>query len=278
MLWLFAIWPPPLWYRTHWPAGTAFMRMRGGDRAYAPVPLDSVSPAFVQAVLIGEDHRFWTHGGIDFTEMRTAIGYRRIGFSWGSARDVAELARSLPRAWKRRDALRGASTISQQLAKNIYLSPSRNPFRKVKEAVTAYRLEAALDKHRILELYVNVVELGEGVWGVEAASRQYFDRPADRLSRAQATALAASLPFPLLSNPDTRPGRMRARQALILRRMRGEAIEIPKLAAEVRPEPEPPQPEEPAPVVPPPDAALPDTALPDTALPEPDTSPIPPPE
>jgi len=269
VLWLFAIWPPPLWYRTHWPARTAFMRMRGGDRAYHPVPLDSVSPAFVQAVLIGEDHRFWTHGGIDFTEMRTAIGYRRIGFSWGSPRDVAEVVRSLPRAWKRRDALRGASTISQQLAKNVYLSPSRNPFRKLKEAVTAYRLEAALDKRRILELYVNVVELGDGVWGVDAAGREYFDRPASRLSRTQATALAASLPFPLLSNPATRPGRMRARQALILRRMRGEHIEVPKIAAEVKPVPEPEMQPVPIPPVAP---------QPDSLPPEPDSSPVPPAE
>ena len=266
MLWLFAIWPPPLWYRTHWPARTAFMRMRGGDRAYRPVPLDSVSPAFVQAVLIGEDHRFWTHGGIDFTEMRTAIGYRRTGFSWGSARDVAEVVRSLPRAWKRRDAIRGASTISQQLAKNIYLSPSRNPFRKLKEAVTAYRLEAALDKRRILELYVNVVELGDGVWGVEAASGQYFGRPASRLTRGQATALAASLPFPLLSNPATRPGRMRARQALIVRRMRGERIEIPTIAAEVKPAPEPES-------LPPPARDTAPTV--DSFPPEPDTAPVP---
>jgi monofunctional biosynthetic peptidoglycan transglycosylase len=265
VLWLFAIWPPPLWYRTHWPARTAFMRMRGGERAYAPVRLDSVSSDFIQAVLIGEDHRFWTHGGIDFIEMRRAIGYRRPGFSWGSPGDLVEVVRSMPRAWSRRDALRGASTISQQLAKNIYLSPSRNPLRKLKEAVTAYRLEAALEKHRILELYVNVVELGDGVWGVEAASHHYYARPAAALTRSQAASLAASLPFPLLSNPGHRPGRMRARQALILRRMRGERIEIPKVAADVKPvEPLPPPPASEVPA---------DTLL---TLPEPDTSPIPP--
>ena len=78
----------------------------------------------------------------------------------------------------RRDKLRGASTITQQLAKNLYLSPSRNPLRKVKEVVTAWRLEAALAKPRILELYLNVVELGPETWGVEAASRTYFRRPA----------------------------------------------------------------------------------------------------
>ena len=239
VLWLFAVWPPPLWYRTHFPASTAFMHMRGaGGRAagatpYHPVPLSAISPHFLGAVVVAEDHRFWNHGGIDFVEIRRALGYRRTAFAWTSPRDLAELLRSFSRAWERRDALRGASTITQQLAKNIYLSPSRNPLRKVKEAVTAYRLEAALGKRRILELYVNVAELGPGVWGVDAASWRYFDRPARALSRQQAAALAATLPFPLASNPDFRPARMRGRQALILRRMRGERFEVP--AADVEP-------------------------------------------
>ena len=228
VLWLFAVWPPPVWYRTHFPRETAFMRMRGAVEAYRPVPLDSISRHFPRAVLVGEDHRYWTHGGIDFIEVRRALGYRRDGFSWTSARDVAELARSIGGAWSRRDALRGASTISQQLAKNLYLSPSRNPLRKLKEAVTAYRLELALGKERVLELYVNVAELGEGVWGVEAASRKYFGRPASALSRSEAAALAGSLPFPLASNPSHQPGRMRWRQAYILRRMQGRLAEPPE--------------------------------------------------
>ena len=88
----------------------------------------------------------------------------------------------------------GASTITQQLAKNLYLSPSRNPFRKVKEAVLAKRLEWALSKDRILELYLNVAEFGPGIWGVEAASQEYFNKPASRLTRSEAAALAAVLP------------------------------------------------------------------------------------
>ena len=227
VLWLFAVWPPPLWYRTHFPRETAFMRMRGVVEAYHPVPLDSISRHFPRAVLVGEDHRYWTHHGIDFIEVRRALGYRRDGFSWSSPRDVAELARSLGGAWARRDALRGASTISQQLAKNLYLSPSRNPLRKIKEAVTAYRLELALGKERVLELYMNVAELGDGVWGVEAASRKYFGRPAASLTRSEAAALAGSLPFPLASNPARDPGRMRWRQAYILRRMQGPLAEPP---------------------------------------------------
>jgi len=236
VLWLFAVWPPPLWYRTHFPAETAFMRMRAESipvRAYRPVPIDSISPLFLRAVLIGEDHRFRTHHGLDFVELRRALGYRRDAFSWRSARDIRELVRAAGGAWERRDALRGASTLTQQLAKNLYLSPSRNPLRKVKEAVTAYRLEGALGKQRILELYVNVAELGEGVWGVEAASERYFGRPAARLTRTQAAALAGSLPFPLESNPGHDPGRMRWRQNLILRRMGGPALEAPILAREI---------------------------------------------
>ncbi|MFI5210108.1 MAG: biosynthetic peptidoglycan transglycosylase [Gemmatimonadales bacterium] len=260
--WLFAVWPPPLWYRSHWPAETAFMWMRrtGGRadrrtaaamrnensqppaiplfRLYDPVPADSISPFMAEAVLIGEDDAFPTHSGIDWRSLRHAIGYRRDAFSWNEPRDRQELWQTLPAAWSRRDALRGASTITQQLAKNLYLSPSRNPLRKIKEAVTAYRLEAALGKDRILEMYLNVAELGEGIWGVEAASRHYFNRSASELSADQAAALAGSLPFPLKSNPDYRPGRMRWRQDLILRRMQGEQVEVPPPVTEDPPAPD----------------------------------------
>ncbi|MEP7177361.1 MAG: biosynthetic peptidoglycan transglycosylase [Gemmatimonadales bacterium] len=230
--WLLAVWPPPLWYRTRWPAETAFMAMRadGAPRArrYRPVPLDLMAPAVPAAVLTGEDARFYTHGGIDYQEVRHALGYRRARFDWDSTNDRAELWRAAERIWGRRDALRGASTITQQVAKNLYLSPSRNPLRKLKEAVTAYRLERALGKPRILELYLNIAELGDGVWGVEAASRRYFDTSVGRLSDTQAAALAATLPYPLGSNPSYRPNRMRRRQDLILRRLRGERVEVPR--------------------------------------------------
>jgi monofunctional biosynthetic peptidoglycan transglycosylase len=128
--------------------------------------------------------------------------------------------------------MRGASTITQQLAKNLYLSPSRSPLRKLKEAVTAYRLEHTLGKQRILELYLNVAELGPGIWGVEAASRKYYHRAALRLTESQAAALAATLPFPLTSNPKYKPARMRRRQDLILRRMQGERVVVPKIEDE----------------------------------------------
>jgi monofunctional glycosyltransferase len=201
-------------------------------RRYQPVPLDSIAPGLRQAVLTGEDARFWSHGGIDYQEMRRALGYQRARFAWDSARDRTELWQALGDGWSRRDAMRGASTITQQVAKNLYLSPSRNPLRKLKEAVTAYRLELALGKTRILELYLNIAELGPDVWGAEAASRRYFRTSVGRLTDTQAAALAATLPFPLSSNPAYRPNRMRRRQDLILRRMHGERIEVPRAEEE----------------------------------------------
>jgi monofunctional biosynthetic peptidoglycan transglycosylase len=235
--WLFAVWPPPIWYRTHWPKETAFMAMRRHAdpklrRDYRPVPIDSIAAAMAAAATTGEDARFWSHGGIDFQEVRAALGYRRPGFDWSSTRDRAELWRVVGTAWTRLKGMRGASTITQQLAKNLYLSPSRSPLRKLKEAVTAYRLEHTLGKQRILELYLNVAELGPGIWGVEAASRKYYHRAALRLTESQAAALAATLPFPLTSNPKYKPARMRRRQDLILRRMQGERVVVPKIEDE----------------------------------------------
>ena len=239
LLWLIAVWPPPVWYRTHWPAETEFMRLRApqAPQRYHPVSLDAVAPAMAEAAVTAEDARFWTHHGIDWHEVRTALGYRRGRFEWGSERDRGDLWRALGSVPGRRQAIRGASTITQQVAKNLYLSPSRNPLRKLKEAVTAYRLELALPKRRILELYLGIAELGDGVWGVEAASRRYYRTSAARLTAAQAAALAATLPFPLSSNPAYRPVRMRKRQDLILRRMRGERIEVPQVVEEPIPEP-----------------------------------------
>ena len=234
LAWLLAVWPPPRWYRTHWPSQTAFMAMRGhpATRQYRPVPLDSIAPALREAAVTGEDARFWAHGGLDYVEMRRALGYRRTRFAWDSARDRTDLWRAVGLGWERRDAMRGASTITQQVAKNLYLSPSRNPLRKLKEAVTAYRLEHALGKARILELYLNIAELGPDVWGVEAASRRYYRTSARRLTDTQAAALAATLPFPLSSNPAYRPNRMRRRQDLILRRLHGERVEVPRAEEE----------------------------------------------
>ncbi len=235
--WLLFVWPPPAWWRTHWPSETAFMRMRAGQlaaahdttpRRYHPVPLESMSVWLGRAATAGEDDAFFEHGGIDYRALREALGYRRASFDWNRDRDRAELWNALKGAYAHRDRLRGASTITQQLAKNLYLSPSRNPLRKVKEAFIAWRLEWALPKDRILALYLNVAELGPNTWGVEAASRRYFGRGAARVSMDQAAMLVATLPHPLSSNPAYRPGRTRWRQQLILRRLRGERVELPK--------------------------------------------------
>lgn len=188
-------------------------------RQYTPVTLDRISPHLARAVIVAEDHRFREHGGIDYSAMRDAVGYRRRDFSWRDPRDRQELWRAIRKVAARPGDLRGASTITQQLAKNLYLSSSRNPMRKIKEGVLAWRLERALGKDRVLELYVNIAELGTGIWGVEAASQAYFGRSARDLGARDAAALAATLPHPRTSNPAHRPGRMRWRQNLILGRM-----------------------------------------------------------
>jgi monofunctional biosynthetic peptidoglycan transglycosylase len=215
--WLVGVWPPPVWWRSHWPTETAMMRLHGGAVRYQPVPLERFPSVLQRMVIIGEDSRFRTHHGLDFEEIRDALGLDRDAGLGAAVRTI----------WKRRDRLRGASTISQQLAKNFYLSPSRNPLRKLKEAATALRLEAALSKDRILELYLNVVELGPGVWGVPAASEHYFAVSPGTLSETQAAALAATLPFPRSSNPAFRSGRMLHRRDLILARYHGVDVFIP---------------------------------------------------
>jgi monofunctional biosynthetic peptidoglycan transglycosylase len=185
-------------------------------------------------VIIAEDSRFKTHHGIDFIELRDAVAAGRH---------------------------RGASTITQQLAKNLYLSPSRSIFRKLKEAVTAIRLELALSKDRIMALYLSTSEWGPGVWGATAASAAYYGVPPSRLTPAQAAALAATLPQPRTSNPAFRPARMLARRDLILARYYGGKTPVPPADEDSIPQI--------APIAPPTLPALP--ALPDTLV-MPDTT------
>jgi monofunctional biosynthetic peptidoglycan transglycosylase len=217
LVWLFGVWPPPVWWRTHWPAQTAMMRLRDSAISYQPAALSQFPTVLQRMVIVGEDSRFRTHHGLDFEEIRDALGIE----------PGAGVVRTLRTIWRRRDRLRGASTITQQLAKNLYLSPTRNPFRKLKEAVTAVRLELALPKDRILEIYLSVVELGPGVWGMSTASTRYFGAKPGSLTEAQAAALAATLPFPLSSNPAYRSARMLHRRDLILARYHGVDVYIP---------------------------------------------------
>src|SRR5438876_660364 len=230
-VWLFAVWPPPVWWRDHWPRQTALMREMADCRTAGwpdgrsqfacptvrPTALESISPVLQRMVIIAEDSRFRSHVGIDPAEIADALGIDGTHGVWSA----------VGAAWRHRDRLRGASTITQQLAKNLYLSSSRNPIRKVKEAVTALRLELALSKDRTLELYLNIAEWGPGIWGGDSACRAYFGVPASRVDESQAAALAATLPHPRTSNPMFRPDRMTARRDLILARYRGVEVDIP---------------------------------------------------
>lgn len=138
------------------------------------VPLKSISPYLMKAVLIAEDDKFWKHHGFDKEAIQKA-------FEKNLESGKFKL---------------GGSTISQQLTKNLYLTPAKNPVRKLKEAIITWRLERTLSKRRILELYLNVVEWGEGIFGAEAASRRHFGKPASALTAEEAAKLAAALPNP----------------------------------------------------------------------------------
>ncbi|OGW24504.1 MAG: monofunctional biosynthetic peptidoglycan transglycosylase [Nitrospirae bacterium GWC2_42_7] len=143
------------------------------------VPYSRISPFMTKAVLIGEDDKFWQHEGFDYTAMQKAI-----------EKDI-----------KAKKFKLGGSTISQQLAKNLFLTPSKNPVRKVREAIITWRMERALSKKRILEIYLNVAEWGEGIFGIEAASRHYYGIPASSLNAEQSARLSAVLPNPRRFNP-----------------------------------------------------------------------------
>jgi len=193
--------------RTENPASTAFMDQRrellrdsgkSDAIAYTFVPYDRISPYLRRAVLVSEDSAFYDHDGVD-------------------VEGVKEAAR---RDWKNKKLSHGGSTITQQLAKNLYLSPSRNPLRKAREYLIARQLEEKLTKKRILELYLNVVEMGERVYGAEAASRFYFQKGARSLTPREAALLAGCLPNPRVMSPGKPNGRLRARQKIILSRMR----------------------------------------------------------
>ena len=190
------------------PTSTAWMRLREEEAARQGktlrhvqrwVPYARISPSLKRAVLVAEDDAFFQHDGIDYVQLRKSI--------------ETDLARGR--------AVRGASTITQQLAKNLYLSPSRDPLRKLKEWIIARRLEAALSKQRIFEIYLNVIEWGDGIWGVEAASRTYFGVSASALGPSQSALLAGAIVNPRRLSPARPTRRLRNRQAIILARMGG---------------------------------------------------------
>lgn len=210
------------------PATTAFMEQRkrelkreGKDATveWTWVPYGKISPSLRRAVLVAEDNDFYEHKGVDPKAMREAF----------------------ERDWKKGRITHGGSTITQQLAKNLYLSPSRNPLRKVREYFIARSLEQHLTKKRILEIYLNVVEFGERSYGAEAGARHHFGKSAAALSPNEAALLAGCLPNPRIMNPSKPNARLRWRQRMILGRMRrwGYLIER-EVLTEKKPEPEKP--------------------------------------
>ena len=238
---------------TNPPATTAFMEQRKAElRAagksdaidYRWVPYARISPYLRRAVLVAEDDTFFEHGGVDVNALQEAIR----------------------KDWAHKKMTHGGSTITQQLAKNLYLSPSRNPLRKVKEYFIARSLESHLSKKRILELYLNVVEMGERVYGAEAASQAYFHTSASALSPSQAALLAGCLPNPRVMSPASPNKRLRFRQRMVLSRMKRWGYLFEKeVLTEKRPEPAAPATATTATV----DTALQQTPPTDTATPEP---------
>lgn len=188
------------------PASTAWMDMRAAQAKAAGkpvrkvqrwIPYNRISTNLKKAVLYAEDSAFWSHDGVDYDEIKASI----------------------EDSWENGEPLRGASTITQQLAKNLYLSPSRSPGRKFSEFLIARRLEAELSKQRIFELYLNLIEWGDGIWGCEAAARAYFGVSASDLSPEQAALMAGAIINPVRYSPAHPNGRLLRRQAIILRRM-----------------------------------------------------------
>ena len=205
-LWFWLTLPDVSGLARGWPDTTAYMELRIRqaraegrtlDLRYRPVSQERIPDHLEETVRVAEDAGFYGHRGVDWYEVRTALA----------------------EAWEERTFPRGASTITQQLARNLYLSPSQTPWRKLREFFIARRLEEELSKRRILELYLNVIELGPGTFGVDAAARRYFGVPVDALTRSQAEALAATIPGPRTHNPATATAQYRWRVRLIGRRM-----------------------------------------------------------
>jgi len=180
------------------------------------VPLSRISPHLQRAVLAGEDSNFVAHDGFDYEALQRAweAGQKEAEREARQEGDP-ESASWIPDLSKFR---RGGSTVSQQLAKNLYLSSERTAARKIKEAAITYFMERSLSKCRILEIYLNVIEWGDGVYGAEAAAQTYFRKPAAALTPQEAAYLSAMIPSPLnVFNPQKNPRRVQRRQRVILR-------------------------------------------------------------
>jgi monofunctional glycosyltransferase len=180
------------------------------------VPLEKISPNLQRAVLAGEDTTFLTHRGFDYEAIQKAFeqAQRQSAREAKAEGEDDDWLPSLP------EFKRGGSTISQQLAKNLYLSSQRSFFRKAQEAALTVMLERTMTKRRILEIYLNVIEWGDGVYGAEAASQHYFHKSAAALTATEAAFLSAMIPNPrTVFNPQINPRRVARRQRIILRGM-----------------------------------------------------------
>lgn len=215
-----------VWYNFFPPRQTAVMsqelkRLRTDTPEarlrYQWVDYDAISPHLKRAVIAAEDARFLEHSGVDWMAIEKAFEHNRALAS------QMEKARQQGRRPPQR-VIRGGSTLTQQVAKNLFLSNSRSYLRKGQELVIAYMLEAVMDKRRILELYLNIAEMGQGVFGAEAAARHYFGTSAHGLSRYQAARLAALLPNPRYYDQHRQSAYWGTRTQTLLRRMPASAI------------------------------------------------------
>ena len=157
-----------------------------------PVPIERIPRHLIRAVIVAEDARFYEHEGVDIEALKEAMEY-----------NLSE----------QRFAY-GASTLSQQTVKNLFLNPSRNPLRKWRELVLTIGMERNLSKRRILEHYLNLAEFGRGIYGADAAARYYWDVPVSRITNRESIELAATLPSPVANNPrsNTRAFQRRVRK------------------------------------------------------------------
>ncbi|MES3041422.1 MAG: monofunctional biosynthetic peptidoglycan transglycosylase [Pseudomonadota bacterium] len=201
--WLFA---HVCWWIDHNPSRSAFMSARLADlRDDDPeaelhhrwVPYERISPNLKRAVMASEDAKFLQHDGFDWEGMQTA---------WG-------------KNLKKGRIVAGGSTISQQLAKNLFLSGKRTPWRKGEEAIITFMLEKMMSKRRIFEIYLNVIEWGDGVFGAEAAARHYFRKPTSALTAREAARLAAMVPNPRYYDKHRSTRYLERRTRIITRRM-----------------------------------------------------------
>lgn len=188
------------------PTETAFMREhaeiakergRRFRKVQHWVPLSHIPKETMNAIIVAEDGTFWSHGGFDWFEFRESM-----------LRNIKEFR-----------FVRGASTITQQLVKNLYLSSSKDPLRKFREWILTWRIENTLSKPRILEVYLNVIEWGDGIYGIEAAAQRYFRKPAAELTRGESARLAAVIPNPKRYRADSDSRFVLLRTKLILNRM-----------------------------------------------------------